>query len=211
MIASEVSTAAPVTLGFARWRKPISRVIGAAFIALLLLTDSPHAPLVDLTAKISGILLIGAAVLGRIWCALYIAGRKNAELCTDGPYSICRNPLYLFSLLGAVGFAFAVGSLPLGLALVPLFWGYHHFVIQSEEAHLRSLFGSAYADYCAKVPRFLPLPSLYWSRSRLTIDLHNTLRALSEVAWFLVALAIAEIIGHMRDGDLLPTIFTWPF
>ncbi|MCB1105607.1 MAG: isoprenylcysteine carboxylmethyltransferase family protein [Cephaloticoccus sp.] len=211
MTGSDVSTAASVTLNFARWRKPFSRVIGAAFIALLVLTDSPPSPLLDLTAKISGILLIGAAVLGRIWCALYIAGRKNAELCIDGPYSICRNPLYVFSFFGAVGFAFAIGALPLGLALVPLFWGYHHFVIKAEEAHLRSLFGTAYADYCAKVPRLFPMPSLYWSRSRLTIDLHNTLRALSEVAWFLVALAIAEVIGHLRGGDLIPTIFTWPF
>lgn len=211
MTGGEISTAASVTLGFARWRKPFSRLIGAAFIALLVLTDSPHSPLLELTAKISGILLISAAVLGRIWCALYIAGRKNAELCIDGPYSLCRNPLYLFSFLGAVGFAFAVGAIPLGLALVPVFWVYHHFVIQSEEAHLRSLFGSAYVDYCAKVPRFLPLPSLYWSRSRLTIDLHNTLRALSEVAWFLVALAVAEFIGHLRNGGSLPTLFTWPF
>lgn len=211
MTGSDISTAASLTLGFARWRKPISRVIGAAFLALLVLTDSPPAPLLDLTAKVCGILLISAAALGRIWCALYIAGRKNAELCTDGPYSLCRNPLYVFSFLGAVGFAFAVGALPLGLALVPVFWGYHHFVIQSEEAQLRSLFGSAYADYCARVPRFLPRPGLYWSRARLTIDLHNVIRALSEVAWFLVALAVAEVIGHLRNGDSLPTIFTWPF
>lgn len=200
-----------MTLGFARWRKPISRVIGATFIVLLVLAESPHSPLLDLTVKISGILLISAGVLGRVWCALYIAGRKNTELCIDGPYSLCRNPLYLFSFLGAVGFAFAAGALPLGLALVPVFWGYHHFVIQSEETRLRSLFGAAYADYCARVPRLLPLPGLYWSRSHLTINPHVMLRALSEVAWFLVALAVSEIIRHLRNGASLPALFTWPF
>ncbi|MDR0352361.1 MAG: isoprenylcysteine carboxylmethyltransferase family protein [Opitutaceae bacterium] len=198
-----------------RRRKPLSRILAACFFTLLVFTRSPGQSALVLVLEIIGILLISIAVLGRIWCALYIAGRKNKELCSDGPYSICRNPLYLFSFAGGVGFAFAASSPPLGLALIPVFWGYHHFVIKTEEARLRLLFGAAYGDYCAKVPRILPNAGLYWSRPNLTIAPRVILRAMSEAAWFLVALACFEMIEHLKGASLgdtpLPALFTWPF
>ena len=55
--------------------------------------------------KLIGYALIGVGAVGRMWCGVYIAGRKNKELCQDGPYSLCRNPLYVFSFIGTVGVA----------------------------------------------------------------------------------------------------------
>src|SRR6185503_11217281 len=49
-----------------------------------------------------GMVFIGLCVVGRIWCSLYIGGRKNFELIQDGPYSLVRNPLYLFSVIAAL-------------------------------------------------------------------------------------------------------------
>jgi protein-S-isoprenylcysteine O-methyltransferase Ste14 len=37
-----------------------------------------------------GVVLVGIASIGRLWCTLYIAGRKAETLVTEGPYSICR-------------------------------------------------------------------------------------------------------------------------
>jgi len=200
---------------FARWRKPVSRLLAAGFLILLVLTTSPDAPFVVLALEIVGFLMIIAAVLGRIWCALYIAGRKNAELCCDGPYSLCRNPLYGFSFLGVVGLAFVARSMPLGLILIPIFWGYHHFVIRSEEIRLREIFGDTYTQYCIVVPRLWPRLGRYWSRSRLTVDPRVIGRALSEVAWFLIAVACLEVVEHLRGASLggakLPVLFSWPF
>jgi protein-S-isoprenylcysteine O-methyltransferase Ste14 len=99
-----------LSVGFERWRKSISRALAVLIIASLIMSEPPSAAWLKLMLRIAGVLFIGAAVLGRIWCALYIAGRKNTDLCIDGPYSICRNPLYLFSFFGAVGFAFVAGS-----------------------------------------------------------------------------------------------------
>ena len=43
-------------------------------------------------------LILGLSV--RIWSILYIGGRKSQELVTDGPYSLCRNPLVRGNLPG---------------------------------------------------------------------------------------------------------------
>ena len=53
--------------------------------------------------EITGIGLIGVAIIGRLWCTLYLGGRKAAEVVTKGPYSIARNPLYVFSAIGSAG------------------------------------------------------------------------------------------------------------
>lgn len=56
-------------------------------------------------------LKIVACVLIGFWSILYIGGRKNQMIMQDGPYSMCRHPLYLFSTIGVFGF---------GLAFIPM-------------------------------------------------------------------------------------------
>ena len=51
----------------------------------------------------SGIAAIIVCILGRTWASLYIAGRKIEQFVTDGPYSVMRNPLYFFSIIGTAG------------------------------------------------------------------------------------------------------------
>lgn len=200
---------------FARYRKWVSRVVAAAFVALALLTVSPGTPIGILVTEVIGIILVITAALGRVWCALYIAGRKNAELCEDGPYSLCRNPLYLFSFLGVTGLILAARLVPLALLFAPIFWAYHYRVIRSEEKALASIFGSAYARYREDVPRLWPRFSRFHSRTSLTVDPRKITRAISEVAWFLIALGCLEIVEHMRGASLgdasLPVVFAWPF
>lgn len=200
---------------FARCRKPVSWLLALGFFGLLIFTISPGSPAAILIMEISGMLLVSAAVLGRIWCALYIAGRKNVELCRDGPYSLCRNPLYVFSFLGAVGFTLVARSEPLALVLIVVFAGYHHFVIRSEEARLKHLFGAEYDRYCSVVPRVWPRLKRYWSRPSLVVDPRVVGRAIAEAAWFLIALCCYEVVEHYRgaslDAGAIPTIFTWAF
>jgi protein-S-isoprenylcysteine O-methyltransferase Ste14 len=81
--------------------------------------------------------------------------KKNEELTTSGPYAYTRNPLYLGSLIMAVGFAIAARSLwILGLMLV-MFFAIYLPVIRGEEEFLRMKFAS-FDAYAQNVPRLFP-------------------------------------------------------
>ncbi len=79
--------------------------------------------------------------------------RKNAELTTSGPYAYTRNPLYLGSMIIAVGFALAARSLWVVAAMLVFFVLVYVPVVHAEERYLRSRF-SGYDDYARRVPRF---------------------------------------------------------
>src|SRR5450755_3853032 len=72
--------------------------------------------------------------------------KKNEELATSGPYAYCRNPLYLGSIIIAVGFAIASRDLWVAVGIVVLFTLIYVPVIRSEEAFLREHFPS-YNEY----------------------------------------------------------------
>jgi protein-S-isoprenylcysteine O-methyltransferase Ste14 len=96
-------------------------------------------------------------VLVGLWLRGYAAGyvKKNAELTRTGPYAYTRNPLYLGSVLLAVGFSVAAGRWWLIVLLVTMFLAIYVPTILSEEAYLRSVF-PIFDAYAAKVPRLLP-------------------------------------------------------
>ncbi len=81
-------------------------------------------------------------------------GRPDA-LVTSGPYALTRNPMYLGHLVFVAGLALLTRS-PVALAataaLVPWFDGR----ARTDHARLLELFGEPYAQYAARVPRWLP-------------------------------------------------------
>jgi protein-S-isoprenylcysteine O-methyltransferase Ste14 len=81
--------------------------------------------------------------------------RKNEALATSGPYAYTRNPLYLGSLLVAIGFAVAARSLWVAAGLVAMFFAIYIPVIRSEEAFLRERFPE-FQEYANEVPRMIP-------------------------------------------------------
>jgi protein-S-isoprenylcysteine O-methyltransferase Ste14 len=81
--------------------------------------------------------------------------RKNAALATTGPYAYTRNPLYLGSIIIALGFIVAARNVWIGLAAIAMFAFIYLPVIAAEEKYLRSAF-PGYDDYAGHVPRFLP-------------------------------------------------------
>lgn len=96
--------------------------------------------------------LIAFCILGRAWCSLYIGGRKTKELTTYGPYSISRNPLYMFSFIGAAGAGAQSGSIIVALFFAIIAFFIFLPVILLEEKALHQVFGASYATYVQETP-----------------------------------------------------------
>jgi protein-S-isoprenylcysteine O-methyltransferase Ste14 len=78
------------------------------------------------------------------------------RLVVQGPYRLCRNPMYLGAGLALVGASLFYRSAPL-LGYAGLFFLLTHlFVVSYEEPTLRRTFGTEYEAYCRRIKRWLP-------------------------------------------------------
>lgn len=104
----------------------------------------------------TGIVLIMLGIVGRTWCAMYIGGNKLNRLVTDGPYSLTRNPLYVFSAIAAFGLGAQLGSVVFALICAAATLVIFAVVIRHEERALTERFPDEFARYKARVPRLAP-------------------------------------------------------
>ena len=89
--------------------------------------------------------------------------QKDKQLTTSGPYAYTRNPLYLGSLIMAVGFAVAARSWWIAAFMLTMFAAIYIPVVIGEESYLRRTFPD-YDDYARHVPRMLPRLTPYGSQ-----------------------------------------------
>jgi protein-S-isoprenylcysteine O-methyltransferase Ste14 len=137
------------------WTKIARRIrvpLGFAFTALYLWLAKPTqaSMMIGSTLIVPG-LAIRALASGHV--------QKNEQLTTTGPYAYTRNPLYLGSLILAVGFAISARNWWIGVGLALIFLAIYLPVIRGEEAFLGERF-PAFAEYARQVPRLLPRRSL---------------------------------------------------
>jgi protein-S-isoprenylcysteine O-methyltransferase Ste14 len=192
-------------------RISVSRAFGVMFFITVLVCDSAHeATIVAPVLFLSGLVLIGIATVGRLWCSLYISGYKNSQLVTAGPYSMCRNPLYLFSFLGFVGIGLATETASIPLALIVAVLLVYPHVIKREEAHLRSKFGEAFTRYAARTPRILPDLSKYNEPDSYTVNPKLFRRTAMDVVWFVWFVGIVELVEALHEYQFFQPIFSIP-
>jgi protein-S-isoprenylcysteine O-methyltransferase Ste14 len=188
------------------WRK---RLLAAALGCLALLAAISRADLTFLPQTHEalegiGLLLIALAIGGRVWSALHIAGRKKTELVVSGPYSLSRNPLYLFTFLGAFGVGLQFGGVSYALLSLLLTVAIFHFVVLREERFLEESFGKAYLDYCDRTPRFWPRLSAWKSGRQGHADAALVLRTFLDASLFLLAIPAFEAVEYLQDAGYLP-------
>ena len=138
----------------ARWQQIARRIrvpLGFLTAALYLFELLRRAPHPAVLAWSLALVLPGLAL--RAYASGYV--KKNRELTVTGPYAHTRNPLYLGSMLIAAGFAVALLSWPVALALAVGFAAIYVPVIASEERFLRATFPT-FDAYCQQVPRLIP-------------------------------------------------------
>jgi protein-S-isoprenylcysteine O-methyltransferase Ste14 len=149
-----------------------------------------------------GFLIIGAliALLGIVLrTAASGQVKKNQELTMTGPYAYVRNPLYLGSIVIAIGFAVAARDLWVALAILAMFALIYVPVIRAEETFLRKQF-PAYDGYARRVPSLLShtllLRQIMDGFSRELYWQHREYNALLGAAAMLAALAVKILWFH---------------
>ncbi len=146
-----------------------------------------------------GILLVFAGVLGRFWCIVYIGGRKSEVVFQDGPYSICRHPLYLFSTIATLGLGLMLGSVILSLLFAAIVYFILSRTAEGEEKYLRAEFGTDYDDYASRVPRILPKVALWQTHPYVTADLVHLKGNFRDALVFILFIPATRLIVWLRE------------
>lgn len=162
----------------ARLRVPTGFVMVAAFGYF----SAPNAD----SLKIGLPLSLGGLAL-RAWAAGHL--RKNQKLATSGPYAFTRNPLYLGTLITALGLAAAGNSPGLGLLFATLFILVYLPAIELEEQHLTAILPD-YAAYAARVPLLVPgVPTEGLGEDNFSFAQYRKNREYEALGGWLIALA----------------------
>ncbi len=128
-------------------------------------------------ALVSGVILFfmgfilvvwGRITIGRSWAGFAEKTKSPEPLVVNGPYYLCRNPIYVglaiewFGMLITYTWPFLTEPIFLVLFFVILIKSayIYHQVILAEEKFLLSRFGDDYKKYIASTPRYLPLGRL---------------------------------------------------
>ena len=112
----------------------------------------------------------------RISAVRYAGGRTRTtkvganSLCTSGPYSRTRNPLYIGNVFIYSGVVLLSGGIYvfqlLGVVIFYFIFQYS-MIISLEEEKLSTVFGQDYSKYKNNVPRIIPLIIPWDSKSKL--------------------------------------------
>lgn len=195
---------------YERCRISLSWAVVIVLVPWLVVAGSKweNIPVLDTLLFTVGCTLAGIASLGRLWCSLYISGYKNNTLVMVGPYSLCRNPLYFFSLIGCLGVGLATETFSIPLILLLFFSAYYPRVIKSEEARLQALHKESFESYRRRTPAFFPSiaqfrePEEYWVKPRIFR------RNLLDAVWFVWLIGIVELIESLHKEGIVPVLFT---
>ena len=152
--------------------------------------------------------LVAVASMGRMWCSLYIGGYKNDELIMQGPYSICRNPLYFFSMLGLLGVGFCTETFTFPAVFIVLFLLYYPFVIKGEEKRLKQIFGLGFDEYAKRVPAFFPRFSTYDEPENYNVKPAIYRRHMFSALWFIWIVGILELLEGIRGIGLFKPLWS---
>jgi protein-S-isoprenylcysteine O-methyltransferase Ste14 len=124
-------------------------------------------------AQIVGLLVGASGALLALWCVFTFSfsGRGTPapfdppRLLVDvGPYRHVRNPMYIGAGLALAGAALFYQSWALLGYCVVFVMITHLFVTLYEEPTLRRTFGDAYARYCKRTRRWLPVRKTFEGR-----------------------------------------------
>lgn len=186
-----------------QWQRKVMVLAAVLVGVFLLMIGRPMSPEADFwheAIERSGILFIVMGILGRTWCSMYIGGQKLRRLVTEGPYSVTRNPLYLFSAIAAFGLGTQLGSVIFAVLCAAATVAIFLLVIRHEERALAERFPSEYALYKARVPRLLPAFRGWQDADVISVRPALVYRTFRDAMLFMLAVPVLKALESVRDA-----------
>ncbi len=190
-------------------RTAMTKIFAVIMVLILLLSNCSWDACkpFDYLLEWIGIFLLAVSAFGRLWASLYISGHKIDQIICEGPYSIVRHPLYVFTFIGMVGIGLVAGNVFVLAGLVMFFFLIYPLVIISEERELIKIHGETYLSYMRTVPRFLPKVSLL--NEPVSFNVHAIIyrKAIFDAIWFIWCIIPFKVIGSLHQAGILPIYF----
>jgi protein-S-isoprenylcysteine O-methyltransferase Ste14 len=127
-------------------------IVSAVALKIFVFQTASHSIIHDFWGQL-GLLVVLIGTLLRSWAAGLI--KKNRVLMMEGPYHLCRNPLYLGSFLISIGFTIILREVYLW-AMLALFIMMYIPKIREEEKKLTEIFAGDFQDYKKVTGMFYP-------------------------------------------------------
>ncbi|NQT96609.1 MAG: isoprenylcysteine carboxylmethyltransferase family protein [Candidatus Marinimicrobia bacterium] len=151
------------------------------------------------------VILLGESI--RIYANRFAGGATRttrvgaAALCTAGPFTYVRNPLYVGNMIIYSGVVFFAGA-PSVPAMLILTWAFfliqYSLIVALEEETLTEKFGEQYRVFCKYVPRIVPRFTAWQNADdRIPHTITNTLkiekRTLQNILVILIIILIRSV------------------
>lgn len=196
-------------MSFRKLRVMLLRAVLGMFIVLALVMGQSHPESVwaDFAFRWSGYFLLVAGTGLRLWSILYVGSRKSKVLVTQGPYSLCRNPLYLGTALLALGTALCFENVPMCAYTLAVVIPIHLLVISLEERHLGAIFGDAYRQYCRTTPRLVPRFAGFHQEGQMTVEVSSLRRGAIDAIGVLIIPPAGQLVEILQHANVLPVLW----
>lgn len=191
-------------------RLRLTALLLLGLIVLVATSERSASGFAGLLLQLTGLVCVACAALGRVWCSVFIAGYKDAELVRAGPYSALRHPLYALSLLAMLGIGLTTRSAALTVALLVVFAAIHARAAREEDRLLRSAHGEAFERYAATVDAFRPRWSAYRVPQALEIRPRVLWKAFLDAGTLLGVWALLVLADALQRAAFTPTWMTLP-
>jgi protein-S-isoprenylcysteine O-methyltransferase Ste14 len=123
--------------------------VGIIALILLLVMSDPSPSSISI-----GFFIMMAGMIFRFWTSGHI--NKDAQLATNGPYELTRNPLYFGNFVLGLGIAIAGNTVVTYLIFFIYYLMFFPFLMVIEHRRLKKRFGKEYEEWAKKSHSFIP-------------------------------------------------------
>ena len=191
-------------------RKLLFRLMAVGLAAYLFWDPNPWklSDFAILSLQLAGALLMVAGILGRGLATISIGGHKDKTIMQTELYSICRNPLYFFSMIGALGVALMTHTLTIPVLVLLSFAIYYPNVIRAEEADLTRIHGAPFEVYRGQTPAFFPRWSLLKEPDTYQVKPRVFRNHMGSAVWFILAIGLIALLQAARAAGQIPALIS---